>query len=83
MSQPPDLLALLVQASYDQYSATVRRLTALQQAEIIRLQATVAAIRSTITDAMSGPWMPTSRHVLGLLWPGEQVIAAFTEPPAE
>jgi hypothetical protein len=68
------LVTQLVQASYDQYSASTRQLIASYEAEIDRLRATVTLIRERTGRALNGPYAPSARAITEAVYPPEQDI---------
>lgn len=78
----PDLVALLVQASYDQYAATTQQLIASLEKQNADLRATLAAIRDGVTEATEGSFMPTPAHLTARLWPEPEVVDRYRDEAA-
>lgn len=79
----PDLIASLVQRSYNEYAANSRwligSLTAELAAELAEAKAELAAIRDTIDLLFLGPYAPSQAAILRALYPDRKLIESFTE----
>lgn len=74
-----DLVAKLVQSNYDSYAAVSQQLIDGLTEENAKLRAELALIRADICLVLSGVFMPTGGHLLGLLWPSQEEILQHIE----
>jgi hypothetical protein len=75
----PDLIASLVQRSYNEYAANSRWLIGSLTAELAEAKAELAAIRDTIDLLFLGPYAPSQAAILRALYPDRKLIESFTE----
>lgn len=72
------LVGAMLAQSHRDYQWTMNQLVEGYQRQNAEMSAELAAIRSAIEAALSGPWMPTPDYLLSCLYPSGERLERMT-----